>query len=52
MELVSAHLLYQTSPRERLDTSPALKCGIGFEEALSLARELGVTLTDILWDPV
>jgi len=52
MELVSSHLLYQTSPSDRLEMSLTFKCGIGYDTALALAREVGIGLHDILWDPV
>ena len=51
-ELASSHLLYQTSPPDRLDMSPTFKCGIGYEAALGLARDVGINLHDLLWDPV
>jgi origin recognition complex subunit 5 len=52
MELAASHLLYQTSPPDRLDTSPVFKCGINYDAALDLARDLGIALNDLLWDPV
>ncbi|KAI0089393.1 origin recognition complex subunit 5 C-terminus-domain-containing protein [Irpex rosettiformis] len=52
MELSASHLLYRTSPHDRLEMSPTFKCGIGFDAALGLARDIAVPLHDLLWDPV
>lgn len=51
MELVSMHLLLRTSPADKLDTSPTFKCGISYEVALRLARDVGVLLNDLMWEP-
>ncbi|KAF9007118.1 origin recognition complex subunit 5 C-terminus-domain-containing protein [Cyathus striatus] len=52
MQLTSMRLLHRTSPGDRLDGPPVFKCGIGYEAALELARDLKVTLGELLWDPV
>ena len=46
------HLLHRTSPADKLDMSPVFKCGIGYDAALDLAKELGVALNDLVWEPV
>ncbi|KAI0943786.1 hypothetical protein AcW1_002864 [Taiwanofungus camphoratus] len=51
MELVSMRLLLRTSPADKLDTSPTFKCGISYEVALRLARDVGVLLNDLMWEP-
>ncbi|KAI0795005.1 origin recognition complex subunit 5 C-terminus-domain-containing protein [Abortiporus biennis] len=51
-ELAFMHLLHKTSPSDKLEISPTFKCGINYETALSLARDLGVALNDIMWEPV
>ncbi|KZT08181.1 uncharacterized protein LAESUDRAFT_676836 [Laetiporus sulphureus 93-53] len=52
MELASMHLLVRTSPPEKLDTPPSFKCGISLEIALLLARDVGVLLNDLMWEPM
>ncbi|KAI0701836.1 putative origin recognition complex, subunit 5-like protein [Cytidiella melzeri] len=52
MELAASHLLYLTSPHDRLEMSSTFKCGIGYDAVLGLARDIGVPIYDILWDPV
>ncbi|EJD07730.1 uncharacterized protein FOMMEDRAFT_144006 [Fomitiporia mediterranea MF3/22] len=49
-ELVSMHLLHHSTAQEKLD-APTYRCGIGYDQALSLARKLGIPLTDLLWEP-
>ncbi|EGO19735.1 putative origin recognition complex, subunit 5-like protein [Serpula lacrymans var. lacrymans S7.9] len=51
-ELTSMRTLYRTTPPEKLDGPPMFKCGIPFEAAQALARELKVPLNDLMWDPV
>ncbi|KAI0791547.1 origin recognition complex subunit 5 C-terminus-domain-containing protein [Irpex lacteus] len=51
-ELAAAHLLYQTSPADKLEMSSVFKCAVGYDVALALAREVVVPLNDLLWDPV
>ena len=46
------HLLQRTSTADRLDMTPVFKCGIGYDAALALAREMGVPLNDLMWEPV
>lgn len=51
--LASMHLLHRTSPdSNKLELSPSFKCGISYEVALKLAKDLDVALNDLLWDPV
>lgn len=52
MELASMRLLVTTPLTDRLDTAPTFKCGISYELALRLAREVGILLNDLMWDPV
>ncbi|KAH9849423.1 origin recognition complex subunit 5 C-terminus-domain-containing protein [Lenzites betulinus] len=52
MELVSMRLLVRTSPADRLDGTPTFKCGIGYELAGKVARELGIVLNDLMYEPV
>ncbi|KAI0072526.1 hypothetical protein K474DRAFT_1650853 [Panus rudis PR-1116 ss-1] len=49
-ELSTMYLLHRTSPAERVDPSPGYKCGIGYELALGLARDIGVPLLNWLWE--
>ncbi|KAJ7582997.1 origin recognition complex subunit 5 C-terminus-domain-containing protein [Mycena floridula] len=51
MELARFRLLYRTSPSDKLDGPPMFKCGIGYHEALALAKPLDIKLNDLLWDP-
>ncbi|KAM6496554.1 Origin recognition complex (ORC) subunit 5 C-terminus domain containing protein [Amanita muscaria] len=51
-ELSSIWLLHRTSPPERLEGPPMFKCGISYDDALGLAKELDVPLNDLLWDPL
>lgn len=44
------HLLQRTSAPEKLDGPPTLKCGISYELALELAREMKIPLLELLWD--
>ncbi|KAI0826686.1 origin recognition complex subunit 5 C-terminus-domain-containing protein [Trametes gibbosa] len=52
MDLVSMRLLVRTSPADRLDGTPTFKCGIGYELAGKVARELGIVLNDLMYEPV
>ncbi|OSD07949.1 hypothetical protein PYCCODRAFT_1402031 [Trametes coccinea BRFM310] len=52
MELASMRLLVRTSPADRLDGTPTFKCGIGYELAGKLARELGIILNDLMFEPL
>ncbi|KAF8154503.1 origin recognition complex subunit 5 C-terminus-domain-containing protein [Crassisporium funariophilum] len=52
MELTSMRLLHRTSPPDRLDGPPMFKCAISYDATLGLAKELGVRLNDLLWDPL
>ncbi|KAJ8487791.1 hypothetical protein ONZ51_g3946 [Trametes cubensis] len=52
MELASMRLLVRTSPADRLDGTPTFKCGIGYELAGKLARELGIILNDLMYEPL
>ena len=45
-------LLHRTSPMDRLDGPPMFKCAISYEGVLGLARDLDVSLNDLLWDPM
>ncbi|KAH9896798.1 origin recognition complex subunit 5 C-terminus-domain-containing protein [Cubamyces lactineus] len=52
MELASMQLLVRTSPADRLDGTPTFKCGIGYELAGKLARDLGIILNDLMYEPL
>lgn len=49
-ELAAAHLLLRVSPPERLDGPPMYKCGISFDIALELGRDMGVPMLDLIWE--
>ncbi|KAI1798294.1 origin recognition complex subunit 5 C-terminus-domain-containing protein [Ganoderma leucocontextum] len=50
VELASMRLLVRTSPTESLDRTPTLKCGIGYDLAVKLARSLGIVLNDLIYE--
>lgn len=52
MNLTTAQLLYQTSASDKIDGPPMFKCGISYEVALALAKDVNVGLNDLLWDPM
>ncbi|KAA1472762.1 hypothetical protein DENSPDRAFT_801542 [Dentipellis sp. KUC8613] len=52
VELASLRLLQRTSPPDRIDGPPTFKCGVGYELALALARDLGVPMLDLMWEAV
>ncbi|KAI0646244.1 origin recognition complex subunit 5 C-terminus-domain-containing protein [Trametes meyenii] len=52
VELTSMRLLVRTSPADRLDGTPMYKCGIGYELAGKVARELGIVLNDLMYEPL
>ncbi|KAI9451779.1 putative origin recognition complex, subunit 5-like protein [Russula earlei] len=49
-ELAATHLLLRVSPPERLDGPPMYKCGISFDVALALGRDMGIPLLDLIWE--
>ncbi|KAH9965259.1 origin recognition complex subunit 5 C-terminus-domain-containing protein [Russula dissimulans] len=49
-ELAAAHLLLRVSPADRLDGPPMYKCGISFDVALALGRDMGVPMLDLIWE--
>ena len=51
-ELTTMHLLHRTSPPDRVEMTPVFKCGIGYDAALTLARDVGIPLNDLMWEPV
>ncbi|KAF7377508.1 Origin recognition complex subunit 5 [Mycena sanguinolenta] len=51
IELADIGLLHRTSPSDKLDGPPTFKCGISYNTSAALARQLDVTLDDLLWDP-
>ncbi|KZP22257.1 hypothetical protein FIBSPDRAFT_859838 [Athelia psychrophila] len=51
MELTRSRLLHRTTPADRLDGPPMLKCGVSYDVALALARDLAVPLNDLMCDP-
>ncbi|KAM5531163.1 hypothetical protein V8D89_015184 [Ganoderma adspersum] len=52
VELISMRLLVRTSTTESLDRTPTLKCGIGYDLAVKLARSLGIVLSDLIYETV
>ncbi|PCH36912.1 hypothetical protein WOLCODRAFT_134400 [Wolfiporia cocos MD-104 SS10] len=52
MELASMRLLLRTSSGDKLDLTPTFKCGISYELALRLARDVGIVLNDLMWEVV
>ncbi|OSX57417.1 hypothetical protein POSPLADRAFT_1061624 [Postia placenta MAD-698-R-SB12] len=51
MELASMRLLLRASP-DKLESTPTYKCGISYETALALAKDVGIMLNDLLWEVV
>ncbi|KAN0130085.1 Origin recognition complex (ORC) subunit 5 C-terminus domain containing protein [Lactarius tabidus] len=49
-ELSAAHLLLRVSLPDRLDGPPMYKCGISYDVALALGRELRVPMLDLIWE--
>jgi origin recognition complex subunit 5 len=52
MELTAMRFLHRTTHGDRLDGPPMFKCAISYDAALTLAKELKVSLNDLLWDPL
>lgn len=52
VELTSTRLLHRTSHADRLDGPPTFRCGISYDVAMALARQLQLPLNDLMWDPV
>lgn len=43
--------LHRTGAMDKLDGPPTFKCGISYDVALALARDVGIgSLNDLLWD--
>ncbi|KAH7889029.1 putative origin recognition complex, subunit 5-like protein [Phlebopus sp. FC_14] len=51
-ELTFMRALHRMTAMEKLDGPPTFKCGISYDVALTLARDVGVSLNELLWDPV
>ncbi|KAG6330903.1 hypothetical protein ID866_8184 [Astraeus odoratus] len=52
-ELTFMRALHRMNPMEKLDGPPTFKCGISYDVALALAKDVGVpSLNDLMWDPV
>jgi len=49
-ELAATHLLLRVSPADRLDGPPMYKCGISFDVALALGRDMGIPMLDLIWE--
>ena len=43
-------LLRRVSPPERLDGPPVFKCGITYDVALRIGKDLGVPLNDLIFE--
>ena len=52
MELASMRLLLRTSPADRLDGPPTFKCGVSYEVALRLAKDVGIPLNTLMWEGI
>lgn len=50
-ELTAMRLLRRVSPPERLDGPSMFKCAITYEVALRVAKDLGVPLNDLIFEP-
>ncbi|KAI6137244.1 OPT oligopeptide transporter protein-domain-containing protein [Pisolithus sp. B1] len=51
-ELAFMRALHRMSPMEKMDAPPTFKCGISYEVALALAKDVGISsLNDLMWDP-
>ena len=50
-ELTAVRLLRRVSPPERLDGPPMFKCAITYDVALRIAKDLGVPLNDLIFEP-
>ncbi|KIK22258.1 hypothetical protein PISMIDRAFT_680464 [Pisolithus microcarpus 441] len=52
-QLAFMRALHRMSPMEKMDGPPTFKCGISYEVALALAKDVGISsLNDLMWDPV
>ncbi|KAG6914474.1 hypothetical protein DXG01_017051 [Tephrocybe rancida] len=51
VELTSMRLLHRTTVGDRIDGPPSFKCGISYDVALALAKQLTIPLNDLMWDP-
>ena len=49
-ELSTMRALQRMSPLEKLDGPPTFKCGVSYEVALALSKELQIKLQDLMWD--
>lgn len=45
-------LLLRTSPADKFDSPPAFKCGVSYEVALRLARDVGIPLNNLMWEGI
>ncbi|KAH9834986.1 origin recognition complex subunit 5 C-terminus-domain-containing protein [Rhodofomes roseus] len=52
MELSSMRLLMRTSPPEKIDSVPTFKCGISYDTALKLAKDVGIPLNSLVWEGI
>ncbi|KAG6879298.1 hypothetical protein C0992_003783 [Termitomyces sp. T32_za158] len=50
-ELTSMRLIHRTTPGDRINGPPSFKCGISYDVALVLAKQLSIPLNDLMWDP-
>ena len=49
-ELIQLRLLHRTGQAEKIDSSTVLKCNLNLEAADRLAKDLGFSLRDLLWE--
>ncbi|KZT63620.1 hypothetical protein DAEQUDRAFT_104180 [Daedalea quercina L-15889] len=52
MELASMRLLLRISPPDRIDSPPTFKCGISYDLALRLAKDVGIPLNSLMWEGI
>ncbi|KAH9921804.1 origin recognition complex subunit 5 C-terminus-domain-containing protein, partial [Fomitopsis serialis] len=50
IELSSMRLLMRTSPSEKIDSPATFKCGVSYDTALKLAKDVGVPLNSLIWE--
>lgn len=42
--------LHRASAPEKIDGPPTFRCGISYEAAMALGRDLGVGVRDLMWE--
>ncbi|EIM83784.1 uncharacterized protein STEHIDRAFT_148595 [Stereum hirsutum FP-91666 SS1] len=49
-ELANMGFLHRASAPEKIDGPPTFRCGISYEAAMALGRDLGVGVRDLMWE--